>query len=363
MDKNYHINRRSFIKGTLGTIAGAYLLSPINRVFAQQEIPNFDRLGRICAGGEGAYFDLKAKPSINSQNVGVIYRDEVVPWIKEVVATSVDYNDFNQRWVETDKGYIYAAYVQAVKNLPNVPLSSLPVYAQNPGMWVEVTVPVADLVLTDPPSGYWLRTVLKPRIYFGQVFWCDAITQDQNGQILYRLSERVGSYPDYYYAKAETCKPIPPEEMTVLSPDVEDKKLIVNLTRQTLSAYENGREVFFCRVATGPKLSEGWSTPPGDHPIWRKLVSLHMSANASKGEAFDTSGIGWTTLFTSEGAAVHAAYWHNEFGKARSHGCVNCLPDDAKWVWRWTLPHVEYDPGDLIIKGMTSSSRVTVQVD
>jgi hypothetical protein len=88
-----------------------------------------------------------------------------------------------------------------------------------------------------------------------------------------------------------------------------------------------------------------------------------MSANASKGEAFDTSGIGWVTVFTSEGAAVHAAYWHNEFGKARSHGCVNCLPDDAKWIWRWTLPHVEYVPGDLEIKGMNASDRVTVQVE
>jgi hypothetical protein len=363
MDHNYLVNRRQFLKTSLAMAVGAYIYRPSGKFVEQQDIPNYDRLGRLCAGGEGAPFDIKAKPDINSQVVGTAYRDDVVPWIKEVVASSVDYSDFNQRWVETDKGFIYGAYVQPVKNILNQPLTELPNYGGIPGMWVEITVPLADLILTQSPSGFWLRSVLKPRIYYGQVFWCDQISQDDKGQILYRLSERVGSLPDYYFAKAEACKPIPPDEMTVLSPDVEDKKLIVNLSRQTLSAYENGREVYFCRVATGPKIAGEWATTPGDHPIWRKVVSIHMSANASKGEAFDTSGIGWTSIFTNEGSAVHAAYWHNEFGKARSHGCVNCLPEDAKWVWRWTLPHVEYNPGDLVIQGMNSSSRVNVVVE
>lgn len=339
------------------------MYNPIAKMTGQIQIPNSERLGRLCAGGEGAPFDIKAKPDINSQVVGKYYKDDVVPWLREVVASTIDYSDFNQRWVETDKGYLYGAYVQPVENLPNKPMTELPNFGGVPGMWVEITVPVVDLLLTQPPSGYWLRTVLKPRIYYGQVFWCDQISQDSQGQIVYRLSERVGSLPDYFFANAEACKPITLEDMSVLSPDVEDKKIIVNLSRQTLSAFENGREIYFCRVATGPKLSEGWATPPGDHPIWRKVVSIHMSANASKGEAFDTSGIGWTSIFTNEGAAVHAAYWHNEFGKARSHGCVNCLPEDAKWVWRWTMPHVDYNPGDLVIKGMNASSRITVVED
>ena len=172
----------------------------------------------------------RLKPSINSPTARVLYRDDVVPWVKEVVASTLDYSDFNQRWVETDQGYIYGAHLQPVKNILNAPLTALPVYGTEPGMWVEITVPVVDLVLTQPPSGYWLRTVLKPRIYYGQVFWCDNISQDANGQILYRLSEKKGSLPDYFFAKAEACKPVPPEEMTVLSPDVEDKKIIVNLS-------------------------------------------------------------------------------------------------------------------------------------
>jgi hypothetical protein len=32
-----------------------------------------------------------------------------------------------------------------------------------------------------------------------------------------------------------------------------------------------------------------------------------------------------------------------------SHGCVNALPQDAKWIFRWVNPPVDYEPGDLTI--------------
>ena len=34
------------------------------------------------------------------------------------------------------------------------------------------------------------------------------------------------------------------------------------------------------------------------------------------------------------------AYWHDEFGKVRSHGCVNLAPKDAAWLFEWTDPSV-----------------------
>lgn len=40
------------------------------------------------------------------------------------------------------------------------------------------------------------------------------------------------------------------------------------------------------------------------------------------------------------GYALHAAYWHDVFGKARSHGCVNLAPIDAHRVFGWTDPPV-----------------------
>jgi lipoprotein-anchoring transpeptidase ErfK/SrfK len=97
----------------------------------------------------------------------------------------------------------------------------------------------------------------------------------------------------------------------------------------------------------------------GEFPSWQKNISTHMSGGVT-GAGFDTAGIGWTVLFSSDGAAVHSTFWHNDFGLARTHGCVNCTPEDAKWIFRWTIPSVDYSPGGLITQGMNSSTHVVI---
>ncbi|HSM55100.1 MAG TPA: L,D-transpeptidase, partial [Candidatus Sulfomarinibacteraceae bacterium] len=42
------------------------------------------------------------------------------------------------------------------------------------------------------------------------------------------------------------------------------------------------------------------------------------------------------TMFFDGDIALHGAYWHNDFGAPRSHGCVNMTPRDAEWVWYWS---------------------------
>ncbi len=353
MNNQHFFTRREFIKAGIGLLGGVYLSMP-SKATAFVDIPTTEKIGRIAIGGDGARFDLKAKPDFYSNSVGLVYHDDLIPWYREVAASSLDLNSINQRWVETEGGYIYAGYVQPVKNLPNATINELPVYGETPGVWVEITVPLADLKLDGPPGSYWLKNTYYPRVYYGQVYWADKISKDETGKVYYRMTQRVGCQEEYYWVSGDACKIITPEDIAPIRQEVTDKKVVVNLKYQTLSCIENGQEVYFCRISSGPKTSEGWATTPGDHTIWRKCVSMHMSANGSTGEAFDTPGIGWATLFTTNGAAIHSAFWHNEFGFARSHGCVNCLPEDAKFVWRWTTPIVQYDPGDLIWKDWQS---------
>ncbi len=353
MDEFNRITRREFLGKSLQLGAGAALLPGLSRYDKILSPAQDQKLGRICIGNEGARFDIKSKPSINGANVGLVYHDDVIPWYRTVAASTMDLNNINQRWVETEGGYINAGYVQPVRNILNTPADTLPTYGNHPGVWVEITVPVADLIMEGAPGSYWAQHTIRPRAYYGQVFWAEKTGVDENNQIRYLLTQRYGAASEFYWVPGSACKILTPDDISPISPEVEDKQVIVNLARQTLSCMEAGREVFFCRVSTGPLLSDGWQTPPGTHAIWRKLVSLHMSAGGDTGEAFDTPGIGWTTLFTTTGAAVHSAYWHNEFGFARSHGCVNCLPEDAKYVWRWTTPVVDYEPGDLTWKDWT----------
>ncbi len=54
-------------------------------------------------------------------------------------------------------------------------------------------------------------------------------------------------------------------------------------------------------------------------------------ANAPSGDytGFDLPGVPWVSYFTSDGIALHGAYWHIDFGVPHSHGCVNMTPEAA----------------------------------
>jgi lipoprotein-anchoring transpeptidase ErfK/SrfK len=221
-------------------------------------------------------------------------------------------------------------------------------------MWVEVTVPWVDITLENSPGrSPWLEYAIAPRFYYSQVLWVDGIDIDQNGQAWYRINERYG-YGDIFYGRAEAFRPLTFDEVTPINPDIDDKRVIVNNTNQTLSCFEGKREIYFCRISTGAKFNalgeptDTWATPPGPHPIFRKLISLHMSGGAS-GVGWDLPGIGWTTFFASGGIAIHSTFWHNNFGVPMSHGCVNALPEDAKWIFRWVNPPVDYELGELTV--------------
>ena len=58
---------------------------------------------------------------------------------------------------------------------------------------------------------------------------------------------------------------------------------------------------------------------------------------------YDLPGVPWVSYINTWGIAFHGTYWHNDYGRPRSHGCINLTPEGAKWVYRWTMPHVPYD--------------------
>jgi lipoprotein-anchoring transpeptidase ErfK/SrfK len=359
MQYSRQLSRRDFLK-LAGAGLGLAVLRPSLRAFALPEFPESETglLGRALAT-----VDVHTKPDASSSIVSKVYDDGIFPWLREVNAINVDLNVRNQRWVETPDGYIWASLVQPARNLPNTPLTEMPDNGAD-GFWAEVTVPFVDLTLDNPPPRapgvrYLLENQLSNRLYYSQVMWIDQITQSQGGTPLYRVNERYGTYGDMFWADGTAFRALTDDDIAPVNPDLDskDKLVKVNLTYQTLSCFEGGQEVYFCRVSTG--LAEK-STPLGDHTTWRKLVSVHM-AGGTVAAGFDTPGISWTNLFVGEGVAIHATFWHNDFGQPRSHGCVNCKPEDAKWIWRWTLPEVPLEPGDVTNTDMHAGTHVVIE--
>ena len=356
--------RREFINLSglaLGGITLGSLLKPVH----QAEFPQSEHLGRAFAKVE-----VKSRPNFNSQTVGVLYDDAVVPCLREVAGFH-PYR-YKQRYFETPNGYIWSSDLQPVRNLPNQPVNSLPETSLGQGMWVEVSVPFVDIYLENKPAspGFKIRLEegLPLRLYYSQILWVDQLRTGDDGQIWYRVHERFG-YGDLMWAPGSAFRLVSAEEMAPIHPEIADKRIEVHVEEkyQTLSCFEGNSEVYFCRISGGKKYdSEGKylghsATPAGIHTIWRKQVSAHMSGGTT-GAGYDLPGIGWTTLFSVDGVAIHSTFWHNNFGgELMSHGCVNAAPEDAKWIFRWSHPPVNYDPGDLYSKDVQQlPTKVTV---
>lgn len=356
------VSRRDFLKFSAVSLGGLVSL-PWQPLTLLPEFPQAERLGRVTAGK----IEVKARPDADSQTVGVLYEDAIILWLREVVGKSL--YQVNQRWVETPEGYLYAPYIQPVQNFPNLPVQNLPETSLGPGMWAEVSVPYVDLIQDNPPPRSPLlkdraEIGLPPRLYYSQIVWIDQIKFSEAGNALYRVNEKYGSYGDILWGAAQAFRPLTQEEFSPIRPEVEEKRVLVDVTYQTLSCYEGKNEVFFTRISSGAKWDawgnpvDVWATPIGGFPIWRKLISLHMSGGTTGG-GWDLPGVGWVSLFVGSGVAIHSTFWHNNYGVPMSRGCVNARPDDSKWIFRWTTPIVNYDPGDAMVS-MPGGTKVEV---
>jgi lipoprotein-anchoring transpeptidase ErfK/SrfK len=108
------------------------------------------------------------------------------------------------------------------------------------------------------------------------------------------------------------------------------------LSEQTLVAYEAGRPVYATLVSSG---KEGYETPRGLFRIRHKYLSVTMNGDDPIDGYYEVEEVPWT-MYYWKSYAVHGAYWHNDFGKTRSHGCTNVPPVDARWLYYWTKPRV-----------------------
>ncbi len=385
MKRKNKLSRREFLKLsaiTLGGLAltghnpdrafsryaGIDLEDPYNPIF-----PENTRLGRVCIGGPGTPVNVKSEPYMAAPNIRRAWFDEVFLWKQQVVTKNefINFNVINQRWVETEEGYVFADVLQPVEHKTHMPLSELPEMSDGSrGMWVEVTTPFAPMDLVKPKENHqwWIRDPhnLYPRVHYSQIFWAFDIRQHPTtGITQYCLKQGMGSLADVYWVDAAVCEPIMPEDITPIHPEADNKRIVIRIRDRglsTLTCYEGDEEVFYTTVSTG-RIDEETKksvTPLGTHTPWRKLVSMHYSADNEFND-FDIPGVGWNFGVEPNGVYIHSTYWHNAFGNMNSAGCINLRPKDAKWVWRWVEPYISYEyPGERTWQGFGISTPVRV---
>jgi hypothetical protein len=358
------LSRRDVLKlAGLGFGAMAFRPKPrdLEQFYLPKQLPQFPNspvIGRVVdrlALRNQALYD----PTVNNaiQELGA---DTLVEWGRVVVGSAAGLS--NQTFVETPQGFIYASSLQPTRNLPNVPLQQIP--AGKAGFWAEVTVPYIDLTLDGVAASPWMQDHIlfnfPPRLYYGQTVWIDQI-RNINGFIEYRWNEGAnghgygyGAYGEFFWCDGAGLKPLTDDDVSLISPNVDpkDKIIVVNLDNQSLSCYEANREVFYCRISSGIKIdlatgqaSDKLATPTGDLNTHWKIISKNMTAGDAQA-GYSTPAVPWCTFVSGDGVAIHGAFWHNAFGEKRSHGCINVLPEHAKWIFRWTTPFISLDQGE-----------------
>ncbi|NPA93096.1 MAG: L,D-transpeptidase [Chloroflexi bacterium] len=315
------LSRRDFLKlaglGLLGLALPAFNLRRV-------EMPP-DQQGRVAYD----YVDLYAKPSFDAKRLTRLWHDQVVPIAAVVIGAEKP--AYNRLWYYVpQRGYVHSGGVQPVR----VELNS-PQEIPEGGVLAEVTVPFTDVyrsVERTRPPVY--------RLYYATTHWVVGLVKDASGQAWYRIEDDKWK-ETYYYAPARHIRILKPSDVAPLSPHVppEEKRIRVDLTHQIVTAYEGGRAVYAAKTATGMGY---FGTPVGEFRTFHKRPYRHMAAGNRAEPDYDLPGIPWVCYITENGISFHGTYWHNDFGKPRSHGCLNLSPTAAKWIYRWTLPVVPF---------------------
>ncbi|MDR2619995.1 MAG: L,D-transpeptidase [Propionibacteriaceae bacterium] len=101
----------------------------------------------------------------------------------------------------------------------------------------------------------------------------------------------------------------------------------VNLTTQTLTLFDGATPIKTIWISSGKPETP---TPQGSHPVASGQKSLNATLRGSDFYYEHVVWVGWNNMY-----GVHSAYWHGNFGRPQSHGCVNVSPDEIMDVYNW----------------------------
>ena len=119
----------------------------------------------------------------------------------------------------------------------------------------------------------------------------------------------------------------------VTMPKNEARWIRVDLSEQVVVAYENNKPIRAFVISSGLSRTP---TVTGEFRIKTKVKAQTMTGG-SGAYYYNLPNVKWVQYFYQE-YAFHGTYWHNDFGRPKSHGCINMTNADAKWLFDWAGP-------------------------
>ena len=329
------ITRRDFLKlSSIGVFST--LLPPVFSTGIWDESTSSHPVGYARVATTAIYH--YSQPDFNSERIGTFKRDEIIPLYEEILSPLGP--EHNRVWYQLNEGFVHSGYLQRVddSHFNHQPLKAVP----EKGCLGEITVPFSQSMRFQRGDGW------RPlyRLYYQSVYWITGLEEGPDGTTWYRLTDDLLHV--HFHVPALHMRPIDPSELAPFSPYVppQEKRIEIRLPDQTLTAYESDQIVLETKVSSGIH-TKGPSpngiptdTPPGRFRIGTKMPTRHMGDGQLTDdiEAYELPGVPWVCFFHIDGLALHGTYWHNNFGRKMSHGCVNLRNEDALWLYRWTTP-------------------------
>ncbi len=265
--------------------------------------PPGDRKGVVTA----SVLNVRANPGTGNPVVGTLRAGaEVTIYEERVVAGAAWYRIGENRWV-------HSGYVRLLPQSAPAGDSALAASASLPLGWSVAT----NLTVRNRPEA--TASIVGQLVHYERVSILDSHTAA--GATWYRIGD--DRWVSATWIGVARQKPRP------ASIRANERWVGVSLKEQTAIAYEGDKPVFAALVATG---LPGTPTVQGVFRTWWRVPSRKMS-----GPGYYIEEVTWTCYFHG-GYALHTAYWHDAFGRPRSHGCVNFSPYDAWWIFQWSAP-------------------------
>lgn len=162
-------------------------------------------------------------------------------------------------------------------------------------------------------------------------------TLDYSGEV--DQGERLGLYYGESFSIPLNVFDVTPKQVLGLANDA-NKWIEVDLSDQKIYAWDGSNLFLSSLVSTG---LPWWPTPTGEFEIWIKLRATRMEGGEGK-YYYNLPNVPYTMFFYNSdipkwrGFGLHGAYWHNDFGTPRSHGCVNLPIPVAEQLYYWANP-------------------------
>lgn len=301
---------------------------------------------------------VRGEIGLNMPLVDQVRQNTVIPLFETL--EGLGNNPRNDKWYRVQGGFAYSITIQPIQpyRLPEIRTD-----AGDWGFWAEVIVPTT--LARTLPNGRLADG--ESTFYYSTVHHVVDVDEDGDGNVWYKLFDELPEdapetgWSVNPWVVARHMRPIPESEFEpiVVTSGTPEKTIEIDLAKQTVFCYEDGQQVYSTMCSSGSALP----TRVGEHHVVLKQPARHMYSGDGIGaggdDFYDLPGVPWTTFFTTDGQAIHGTFWHSDYGRPRSHGCVNVASEAARWIYRWCNPVAPYE-SDFVPGDPSTATPVTV---